>query len=162
MINLYRKFTEKWEISSFWQLVFPIFGILFCCYGGYKLSLKFTDNQSLRSVLTLLIGFTILYICLYFIKKLEPKWEVKERWELIRIFIVFSLTGSSSVAIGRPFLSYMGINKDNLPNIVYYIVTIFFSLIFYQIFLIIISWLLGAYNGFFRDFSKRMLSRFGI
>ena len=67
---------------------FPIFGIVFCYYGAYKLAVKFADSTTLLSVLTLLFGTLILYVCLYFIKKIEHKWEVKERWELIK-FLLF-------------------------------------------------------------------------
>ena len=48
-------------------------------------------NFILGALLFTLLYFIFLKIVLYAIYKLEGKWVVNQRWELIRIFIVFNL-----------------------------------------------------------------------
>ena len=98
---------------------------------------------------------------LYAISKLEPKWVVDQRWELIRIFIVFAFTGSSSVVVGRPFIKMLGITQENLHPFFYWILFITVSLFFYQVLLVLFGWVFGQFK-FFWDFEKKMLRRFGL
>ncbi len=80
---------------------------------------------------------------------------------MIRIFIVFAITGSSSVFIGRPIMMFIGITKGNFSPVIYWILFIIIGLIFYQILLVTIGWLLGQHK-FFWEFEKKMLKRFGL
>ena len=86
---------------------------------------------------------------------------VNQRWELIRIFLIFALTGSSSVFVGRPFIKLLGVSKDNLHVSVYYALFIVISLVFYQILLLLWGWILGQFDFFWR-FEKKMLKRLGL
>ena len=92
---------------------------------------------------------------------MEKKWILTYRWEMIRVFIVFAITGSFSVFIGRPFIKLIGITKDSLNPVLYWILFIFIAMVFYQILLVSIGWLLGQFK-FFWNFEKKMLSRFGL
>ena len=83
------------------------------------------------------------------------------RWELITIFIVFALTGSSSVFVGRPLIKFIGITKENLNPFIYWFLYIIIGLIFYQILLVCFGWLFGQFK-FFWNFEKKMLRRFGL
>ena len=94
-------------------------------------------------------------------KKLETKWILNAKWEMIRVFIVFAITGSSSVYIGRPVIKLIGITKDNLNPVMYWILFIFIGLIFYQILLVFFGWIFGQHK-FFWEFEKKMLRRFGM
>jgi hypothetical protein len=38
-------------------------------------------------------------------KKLKERWNVTSNWQLIIIFIVFAITGFSSLQLAKPFLS---------------------------------------------------------
>ena len=80
---------------------------------------------------------------------------------MIRVFLVFSITGSISVFAGRPFIKFIGITKDNLNPFIYWILFVFIAMLFYQIFLVIIGWLFGQFQ-FFWNFEKKTLSRFGL
>ena len=111
--------------------------------------------------MTVLLGFSILQLCVFFIKKLQHKWVVNARWELIRIFIVFAITGSSSVFVGRPIIKLLGVSIENLGPVLYWIIFCVVSLIFYQILLVFWGWLLGQFD-FFWNFEKKMLRRFGL
>jgi hypothetical protein len=103
----------------------------------------------------------LLKLVLIIFSKLEKKWAVSYKWEMISIFLVFASTGSSSVFISRPLIKLMGINKDNLPDYAYWILYILIGFIFYQILLVAIGWLFGQYK-FFWAFEKKMLSRIGL
>jgi hypothetical protein len=92
---------------------------------------------------------------------LENKWIVEQRWEIIRIFIVFAITGSSSLFIGRPIIYAIGITKENLNPFLYWILFIIIGLVFYQILLVTFGWLFGQFK-FFWEFEKKMLKRFGL
>jgi len=157
------QFKTRWEITKNWQLLFPALGLLGLFYSGYKLANLIIKNYHIAfKILTaLLIAFFLLKITLWTFKKLENKWVVKQRWEIIRIFIVFALTGSSSAIIGKPFIKFIGINKDNLNVFFYWFLYIIIGLIFYQILLVSYGWLFGQ-GKFFWEFEKKMLKRFGL
>lgn len=94
-------------------------------------------------------------------KKLMTRWNIATTRQLIVILFVFSITGSSSIAVGRPLLKLLGITIDNFNPIIYYPIFIFLSFIFYQIFLVFYGWIFGQFT-FFWAMEKKMLNRFGI
>ncbi len=156
-------FKSRWEIQKNWQLIFPILGCIGLLYSGYKISYAFTKsyNKLFTIALGLLIGFFLLRFVLFIFKKLENKWKVDHKWEMIRIFIVFAITGSSSMLIGRPIIKLIGITEDNFHPVFYWILFIFIGIIFYQILLVTFGWLFGQFK-FFWEFEKKMLRRFGL
>jgi len=156
-----KAFKQRWQIQQNWQLLFPILGVLGLLYSSYKLANLFFDNIYLKIGLTLVITFVLLKFTLFLFSKLENKWKVTYRWELSTIFIVFALTGSSSVFGGRPLIKFIGITKENLNPIVYWFLYIIIGLIFYQILLVCFGWLFGQFQ-FFWNFEKKMLKRFGL
>ena len=158
-----KKFKERWEIQQNWQLIFPIIGILALLYSSYKLTGLFRKEYHLGATIafTLLISFFLLRFFLFLFKKLENKWILKYKWEMIRVFIVFAITGSSSVFIGKPIIKLIGITKENLNIFVYWFLYIIIGLIFYQILLVTFGWLFGQFQ-FFWEFEKKMLRRFGL
>ncbi len=94
-------------------------------------------------------------------KKLMTRWNIEKPWQLAVIFFVFSITGSSSIAVGRPLLRSLGITLDNLNPFIYYPLFIFLSFICYQLLLVTFGWLFGQFN-FFWNMEKKLLRRFGI
>ena len=156
-------FKQNWQIQHNWQLVFPVLGILILGYSSYRLGDVIVGNINLFLVLiaTVVIFTLLLRLTLFLFKKLERKWILDYRWEMIRVFIVFSITGSSSVFIGKPIMALIGITKENLNTTVYWILYIVVGIIFYQIMLVFFGWLFGQFK-FFWEFEKKMLSRFGF
>ena len=157
------KLKERWEIDSNWQLIFPLLGILGLGYSSFKLSSLFLKDYHIvfNLVLSTIIFLSLLKLTLLIFSKLEKKWNVKYRWELISIFLVFAITGSSSVYVGRPIIKLMGINKENLPAFAYWVLYIIIGFIFYQILLVAIGWLFGQHK-FFWNFEKKMIRRLGL
>ncbi|MFD2917772.1 DUF6787 family protein [Psychroserpens luteus] len=156
-------FKKNWEIQQNWQLLFPILGLLGLAYSSYKLALLITKTYhiTVTIILAVILFVALLKFILFLFKKLENKWVVDNRWEIIRIFIVFAITGSSSLFIGRPIIRAIGITKENLNPILYWVLFIIIGLIFYQILLVTFGWLFGQFK-FFWQFEKKMLRRFGL
>tara|TARA_R110002049_G_scaffold38978_2_gene120347 strand:+ start:5343 stop:5837 length:495 start_codon:yes stop_codon:yes gene_type:complete len=158
-----KKFKEIWEIKHNWQLLFPFLGIIGLIYSSYKLADLFLKN--FHFVFTIMLSTVIFFILwkltLFIFSKLEKKWDVNYRWELISIFLIFAITGTSSVFVSRPLIKLAGINKENLPTFAYWFLYIFIGFIFYQILLVCIGWVFGQYR-FFWDFEKKMLRRIGF
>lgn len=94
-------------------------------------------------------------------KQLMKRWNIEKPWEVIVILFVFSITGSTSIAAGRPLLKATGITLDNFHPIIYYPLFILLSFVLYQIFLVTFGWLFGQYQ-FFWTMEKKMLKRFRI
>ncbi|GAL64677.1 DUF6787 family protein [Algibacter lectus] len=158
-----QKFKANWQITKNWQLIFPFIGLVALGYSSFKLAGLFISKENLAILIGLgaVIFFVLLKFILKIFEKLEKKWEVAYRWELISIFLVFASTGSSSVFVSRPLIKLMGINRDNLPTFAYWFLYIVIGFIFYQILLVLIGWIFGQYK-FFWNFEKKMLRRIGL
>ncbi|WP_111682755.1 DUF6787 family protein [Winogradskyella tangerina] len=158
-----KKFKEAWEIQHNWQLIFPIIGLLGLGYSAFKISNAIFQKfgTAIVIVVSILLFISLLFITLRLFKWLEKRWILDYRWEMIRVFIVFALTGSASMFVGRPIMKYIGITKENLNPLLYWILFIIIGLIFYQILLVTFGWLFGQHK-FFWEFEKKMLRRFGL
>ena len=157
-----KTFKETWEIKQNWQLIFPFIGLCSLAYCAFKFTslLRFTTLY-ITIPISLGVFYMLLKLVMFAISRLESKWVVDMRWELIRIFIVFAITGSSSVFVGRPIIQWIGITKDNLHPVLYWILFITISLFFYQVLLVFIGWVFGQFK-FFWNFEKKMIRRFGL
>jgi hypothetical protein len=158
-----QKFKNSWEIQHTWQLVFPILGILGLLYAGYLVSNKLTNSLPIyvTVLFAIIFAYIFLKITLFCFKKLENKWIVTYKWEMIRIFIVFAITGSSSALIGKPIMTFVGITKENLNPFVYWVLYIIIGLVFYQLLLVFFGWLFGQFQ-FFWEFENKMLQKMGF
>lgn len=162
MNKRFKSFKTSWEITRNWQILYPFVGVLSAFYLGFILATKIVDYPYwFRLGLAFVFGFFFVQLCVFCIRKLETKWKVESRWELIRIFIVFAITGSSSVYVGRPIIKLLGVSKDNLSPVLYGIIFTVVSLIFYQILLVFWGFVLGQFE-FFWNFEKKMLRRMGL
>lgn len=90
--------------------------------------------------------------------KLKNKWGVKSNFQFWLIFIIFAITGSSTLFVKRPVFDLLGIDTGTSWWIVVpvYIITItpayFIMLLFY-------GTIFGQFK-FFWEFEKKMFSRF--
>ena len=47
-------------------------------------------------------------------KKLKEKWGITSNFQLLIIFLVFSVTGSLSLWVAKPLLDFIGLDKELL------------------------------------------------
>lgn len=99
-------------------------------------------------------------------KKLKERWDISNNWQLLIIFVVFAITGSSSVYVAKPFLSWIGLDQGNFPEawwgqIFYWLMRILIIFPLYQFLLVVYGWLFGQFK-FFWAFEKKMLGRMGL
>ena len=157
------KFKKRWQIQHNWELVFPVLGVLILLYLSYKFAHAIGDDFHIVFTLlfTLIFYVILLKFCLWCFKKLEDKWIITFRWEMIRIFLVFAITGSTSAFISKPLMALVGITKENLNSIAYWLLYAIIGLIFYQILLVCLGWVFGQFQ-FFWEFEKKILRRIGL
>ena len=165
-----QKLKERWEISQSWQLLFPILGALLVLLSAYTIARRllhlFTLNNSYwewpftlaLSALGYLIGIRFFLWCF---KKLENKWVVSQKWEMIAIFIVFAITGSVAAKLAKPLMDMIGLQQASTNGWIYWPLRILIILPIYQLLLIIFGWLFGQFK-FFWAFEKKMLKRMGL
>ncbi len=166
-----RRFIDRWEIQSSWQLIFPVFGLIGLLFSGYLFSkyilnaIGFTQTDiayfGLLSAITIFVTYLFLYITLKLFSILETKWNVTYRWELIAIFIAFAITGSTAARISDPIISFLGFSRETTIGWIYWPIRIFLIFPVYQVLLLIVGWLFGQFK-FFWNFEKKMLSRLGF
>lgn len=94
-------------------------------------------------------------------EKLKLRWGIKSNFQLAVIFIVFAITGSSSMLITSPILNFLNISKINTNIIMYYILKIIIVFPSYQILLVFFGFIAGQFH-FFWTFEKKMLARLGF
>ncbi len=93
--------------------------------------------------------------------KLKQRWGIHSNWQILIIFIVFALTGSSAAKLAEPFCEFLGIYENSTHWLVYWSVRLFLIFPIYQVLLVSFGWLFGQFQ-FFWDFEKRMLSKMGF
>ncbi len=89
-------------------------------------------------------------------KKLKERWKINSNFQLVIIFIVFPITGSTSAYLSRPVLEYIGIHKDSMPYALYLPLMLIMILPLYQVLLVAIGAIFGQFK-FFWGFEKKML-----
>ena len=93
--------------------------------------------------------------------KLKQRWGITSNWQLTIIFVVFAITGSSSVMVSKPILDFFGITRDSMPYFIYIILKIVIVLPVYQLLLVGFGFLFGQFK-FFWEFEKKMLKAMGL
>ncbi len=91
-------------------------------------------------------------------EKLKTKWNINSNFQLIIIFIVFTITGSLSLKITKPILSSIGVDSGYLKTfflgyLLYALIRILILFPVYQILLVIIGTFFGQFD-FFWNFTK--------
>lgn len=93
--------------------------------------------------------------------KLKHRWGINSNLQVLKIFIVFGITGSTAAWISDPICDFFGISTESLNTVFYWVVRIVLITIVYKFILIFVAFLFGEFN-FFWNFIKKFLSRLGI
>ena len=88
-------------------------------------------------------------------KKLKERWNIDSNWQLMIIFVVFAVTGSTSAKFAGPTTDFFGITKE-MGWYIYWPFRILVIFPLYQVLLVFFGWLYGQYD-FFWNFEKKML-----
>jgi hypothetical protein len=92
-------------------------------------------------------------------KELKKRWKIESNFQLIIIFIVFAITGSTSAWLSKPACLWLGITDEDFG---YWYTPVRLIIIFplYQVLLVLIGFSFGQFK-FFWGFEKKMLNRMG-
>jgi len=94
-------------------------------------------------------------------KKLKEKWGITSNFQLLIIFLAFSVTGSLSLWVAKPLLDFIGLDKTTLSSWVFWPIRILIIFPIYQILIVLVGALFGQFK-FFWNFEKKMLYRLGF
>jgi hypothetical protein len=96
-------------------------------------------------------------------EKLKKRWGITHNYQLVVIFIVFAITGSSSAYLSKPVLKWLGVAKDTTLVWDWQYTLLYIVLIFpiYQVLLVFFGFISGQF-AFFWAFEKRMLKITGF
>ena len=101
-----------------------------------------------------------------YLDRLKNKWNIQSDRQLWIVFIVFGITGSSSVKVGRPFLTFLGLQPEVFEDIpmgiaLYWFLRILVIFPIYQVLLLLFGALFFQFS-FFWEFEKKILRRMGL
>ena len=94
-------------------------------------------------------------------KNFKNKWGIDSDFQLLKIFIVFGITGSTAAWISDPLCNYLGISITNFNISLYWLIRLLLITLVYQILLIIIAFIFGELK-FFRRFVNKFLRLIGF
>ena len=86
----------------------------------------------------------------------KKRWNITSNLQLIVIFVVFAITGSSAALLAKPFLHFIGISKIDTHWVLYYFLYVVLIFPIYQILLVFFGFLFGQI-AFFWSFEIKML-----
>ena len=92
------------------------------------------------------------------VNKIKRKWEIKSNRQLLIIFLVFGITGSTAAWISKPILEFIGIKQSNISLWFYWPIRIIIIFPLYQILLLITGTVFGQ-SKFFKNFIKKMFKK---
>ncbi|MGX7668563.1 DUF6787 family protein [Flavobacterium pedocola] len=87
---------------------------------------------------------------------LKQRWGIQSNWQMAIIFVVFAITGTSASYLSKPILASLGITRDSLHPVLYWILYILIILPVYKVLLVLIGTLFGQHT-FFKNFVFKML-----
>ena len=94
-------------------------------------------------------------------EKLKKRWGVSSNFQIIKIFIVFGITGSTAAWISDPLCDFFGINIESLNIFIYWFLRIIIVTIVYKFILLFVAFIFGEFK-FFWNFLKKFLYRLGL
>ena len=95
------------------------------------------------------------------ITKFKTKYGIKSNYQLIVIFIVFGITGSTAAFISDPLMEFINIKKSDLNFFIYWSIRLLVISFVYQIILLVVAFVFGEFK-FFWNFEKKILKRIGF
>ena len=94
-------------------------------------------------------------------EKLKKRWGISSDFQIIKIFIVFGITGSTAAWISDPLCDFLGINIESLNIFIYWFLRVIIVTIVYKFILLFVAFIFGEFK-FFWNFLKKFLYRLGL
>ena len=151
------RIKSRWEIQKNWQFIFPILGCLTLAFSALLFSWRIckriiSEETTIFYAMILVVSIVFYYLGLKFFlwcfKKLEHKWITDFRWEMIAIFLVFAVTGTSAARLATPLTHLIGFDAATTSGFVYWPIRILLIFPIYQILLVGYGWLFGQFKFF--------------
>lgn len=161
---------NRWEITQNWQFIHIILGLIATFFSAYLIAKGIIKSFAIQnetytlvaiSLGTLFVAFILLRITFWLFKKLYKRWGVTQRWQLIAMFLVFAVTGSTAGKVSDPLMELIGLARETTNGWIYWAVRIVLIFPIYQVLLVIFGWIFGQYI-FFKEFAIKMVSRMGF
>ena len=93
-------------------------------------------------------------------KKLKERWNIETNGQLLIIFLVFAITGSSAAKLAAPVTEFFEIKRE-MGWYIYWPFRILLIFPIYQVLLVLFGWIFGQFE-FFWTFEKKMIRRMGL
>lgn len=93
-------------------------------------------------------------------KKLKERWNLTSNTQVLVVFVVFAITGSSAAKLAAPVTDFFGITRE-MGWYVYWPFRVLIIFPIYKVLLVFFGWIFGEYQ-FFSGFVKRMLKGMGL
>ncbi len=94
-------------------------------------------------------------------EKLKKRWGIDSNFQIVIIFIVFAVTGSTAAKLAAPITEFIGLGQETTSTWLYWTVRILLIFPIYQVLLVAFGWLFGQFR-FFWNFEKKMINRLGL
>jgi len=72
-------------------------------------------------------------------EKLKKKWGIESNFQIVIIFIVFSINGSIALYLANPLTNFFNLSKETTAPLIYWPVRIILVFVIYQITLVIVG-----------------------
>ena len=94
-------------------------------------------------------------------KKFKLKYGIESNYQLVIVFVVFGITGSTAAYISDPIMEFINIKKSDLNIFIYWTIRVLVITFVYQIILLLVAFVFGQFK-FFWNFEKKILKRIGF
>ncbi len=95
------------------------------------------------------------------LEKLKARWGINSNFQILKIFLVFAITGSTAAWVSHPICDLFGITNENLNVFPYWTLRIILTTVIYKPILVFVAFIFGEFT-FFWNFIKKLLIRLGI
>jgi len=95
------------------------------------------------------------------LEKLKARWGINSNFQILKIFVVFGITGSTVAWVTHPICDAFGITTENLNVFLYWTLRIILITVVYKFILVFVAFIFGEFT-FFWNFIKKFLSRMGV
>ncbi len=93
---------------------------------------------------------------------LKERWGLHSNWQLLAVFVVFSVNGSFAAWVARPVTQFFGLSPETTqPYFLYLIFRLLLIFPIYQLTLPLVGFIFGQFR-FFWEFEKKTLRRLGL